>query len=112
MNQLRLRRLRNYLANRPDDSIATLVSDDQRFNFADERTFDAYAESWALIHFLLRRRPKEMRAYLKVVSAKRPGFEVDAATRLQDFKDHFGGKDGDLKKLDEAFLKYVDRLKF
>lgn len=114
VNNLRLRRMKSYLANRPPtDSIATLVSDDQRFSFADERTFDAYAESWALVHFLLKRKRKEMREYLKVVSAKRPGFEVDAETRLQEFKDHFGDKKtGDLEKLDKAFLKYVNSLKF
>ena len=108
VNQLRLQRMKHYLANhRPADSIATLVSDDQRFSFADERTFDAYAESWALVHFLLKRKPKQMREYLKVVSSKRPGFEVDAETRLKEFTEHFG----DLEKLDKAFLKYINSLR-
>lgn len=111
VNQFRLGRMRSYLSRRPKrpgDSIATLISDDQRFNFADERTFDAYAESWALVHFLLKRKRKQMREYLKVVSAKRPGFDVDAETRLKEFTDHFG----DLEKLDEKFLKYINSLKF
>ena len=106
-NQLRLRRMKRYLTNRPADSIATLVSDDQRFSFADDRTFDAYAESWALVHFLLDKKRKEMREYLKVVSSKRPGFEVDAETRLKEFTEHFG----DLKELDEKFLKYIASLR-
>ena len=107
VNQLRLRQMKRYLTKRPADSIATLVSDDQRFSFADDRTFDAYAESWALVHFLLDKRRTKMREYLKVVSRKRPGFEVDAETRLKEFTDHFG----DLEKLDKAFLKYIASLR-
>jgi len=107
VNHLRLRQLNKYLATRPKNSIQTLISDDERFNFADERTFDAYAESWALIHFLLRRKKNDFRDYLKAISTKRPGFQVDAETRLKEFTDHFG----DLEKLDRAFLKYIDTLR-
>lgn len=107
VNRLRLRRLSNYMPKRPANSIETLIADDERFNFADEKTFDAYAESWALVHFLLKRRTRKFRDYLKAISTKKPGFQIDAETRLKDFTDHFG----DLKKLDSAFLKYVRTLR-
>lgn len=106
VNNLRLRQFGKYLERRPANSIETLIANDDRFSFDGDRAFDAYAESWALIHFLLKRKKTEFREYLKAVSEKRPGFEVDEATRVKEFTDHFG----DLEKLDKAFLKYVRTL--
>jgi len=105
VNHARMRQLRKYFAARPGNSIETLISTNDRFE--GEAAFDAYAESWALMHFLLKRRTKDFRKYLKVVANKRPGFPVDAETRLKEFTDQFG----DLEKLDKAFLKYVRTLK-
>ena len=96
---------RRYISRRPANSIETLISADSRFG--GDEAFDAYAESWALVHFLVRYKTKQLRSYLKTVANKRPGFAVDAETRLKEFKDHFG----DLEKLDKAFLKYVKSLR-
>lgn len=104
VNQARMRQLKKYFAARPGNSIETLISTDDRFDGAE--AFDAYAESWALMHFLIKKRNKQFRKYLKVVANKRPGFTVDAETRLKEFTDQFG----DLKKLDKAFLKYLQTL--
>jgi hypothetical protein len=109
VNNFRLLKFREYLARRPNDSLERLISDDDRF--AGDGAFDAYAESWALVHFLLKHRRDEFCDYLKVVSKKRPGIKVDAKTRLQEFVEHFGDQKGELKKLDKAFLKYVKALK-
>ncbi len=105
VSPLRLGQLKKYLPNRPQNSLESLISSDVRF--AGEGAFDAYAESWALNHFLLKRRTREFRGYLKAVSDKQQGGEVDAATRLKEFKEHFG----DLQKLDRAFQKYIETLR-
>ncbi len=107
VNQLRLRQLGKYLPDRPANSIETLIANDDRFSFEGDTAFNAYAESWALVHFLLKRKRNEFREYLKTVSKKRPGFEVDDETRLKDFANHFG----DLQKLDKAFMKYIRTLR-
>jgi len=104
VNNVRLRQLNGFLPNRPADSLTTLISDDKRFG--GEGAFDAYAESWALVHFLLKHRRNKFCDYLKVISKKRPGIEVDPATRLAEFVKHFGP----LPKLEKAFLKYVKAL--
>ncbi len=104
VNQLRLRHLKQYLQNRPSNSLEALVASDARFG--GEGTLDAYAESWALNHFLLKRRTRDFRNYLKAVSGKQAGFPVDAETRLNEFKEHFG----DLEKLDRALQKYIRTL--
>ena len=105
VNMARMAQLKKYFQNRPANSIETLVSTDERFR--SEGALDAYAESWALMHFLLKRRKKEFRSYLQAVSAKSPGVPVDAETRLAEFTKHFK----DLQKLDKAFLKYVKTLR-
>ena len=104
INSLRLARVKAFIPNRPADSLETLVSGDSRFG--NEGAFDAYAESWALVYFLLKHRRNEFCDYLKAVSSKQPGGKVDAETRLNEFTKHFGN----LKKLDRAFLKYVNKL--
>jgi aminopeptidase N len=103
VNGLRLNQLRKYLANRPENSLQTLVSSDNRFE--GDGALEAYAESWALVHFLMKRRKKEFRAYLKAIANKRPGFPVSEETRLKEFLEHFK----DLKKLDKAFQARLPR---
>ncbi len=98
----RLAVLRQSLPGRGSNSLETLIGTDARFHGAEGPV--AYAESWALIHFLLRRKPKPFRAYLKEMSEKKVAISVDAETRLSDFKKHFGD---DMARLDREFLKFV-----
>ena len=105
VNVDRLFQFKKYLKARPSNSLQTLIETDDRCR--GEGALDAYAESWALMHFLLKRRKKDFRSYLQAVSGKSPGAPVDAETRLAEFIQHFG----DLKKLDKAFLKYVQTLR-
>eukprot|EP01048_Picozoa_sp_COSAG05_P041650 COSAG05_NODE_22040_length_267_cov_0.928571_1_plen_67_part_10 len=44
--ELRLNRFRKYLANRPGDSLRTLLATDDRLR-APDSVDDAYAEAWA-----------------------------------------------------------------
>ena len=105
VNMARMNQLKKYFQNRPSNSIETLISTDERFR--SEGALDAYAESWALMHFLLKRQKVEFRKYLQEVARKSPGVPVDAETRLAEFTEHFG----DLKELDKRFLKYIKTLR-
>lgn len=107
VNRPRLKRFKEFLnQRRTDDSIATLVSNDTRLVGA-ETAEDAYAESWALSYFLIRKQPAAYVKYLTRISSKAP---LDAATseqRLSEFQDAFG----DLKLLNADFVRYVKSLR-
>ncbi|MGD9721645.1 MAG: DUF1570 domain-containing protein [Pirellulales bacterium] len=107
VNHARLERFREYLRTRPPASLKSLVADDARLRNA--RTgLDAYAEAWALNHYLLQKRPREYLAYLTMLSEKKPLIWDDPAARLREFQEAFGE---DLSRLDADFLRHVQKLR-
>lgn len=105
-NYVRLKDLKN--AARAEDALERLVADDKRFADDQNTTLAAYAESWALAHFLINRKSKAFGAYLSYLSAKQPLQTPAPGQRLADFKKFFGE---DLGQLDKEFIDYVRRLK-
>jgi len=105
VNTVNLRRFREYLRNRPEDSLATLIRDDTRFRNPGDATA-AYAEAWALNYFLLRTKRKEYVAYLDALSAGAVMKPVDPRERVQQFQ---AAMETDLKALDRQFLQYLQR---
>lgn len=102
----RLGDFRAYLPHRPAASLKSLVVDDTRFR--DARTAGAaYAEAWAMNHFLMQRHTKEYVAYLKTVAAKPPAVVDTPEERLNQFQAALG----DLDTLDAEFLKHVESLR-
>lgn len=103
LNELRLLAFREYLRERPADSLATLIMNSDRLT--DPRTAKAaYAEAWALNYFLLRTRRKEYMKYLELLAEKPPLVDDSPEQRLADFQAAFGE---DVQKLDAAFIKYM-----
>ena len=107
VNADRLEQFREYLPQRPSDSLKSLIVDDKRIR-SPRVAAPAYAEAWALNYFLIQQRPKEFVAYLKVLQQKPPMVWDDPETRLREFRSAFGG---DLNKLDADFLRLIQRLK-
>jgi hypothetical protein len=105
INQVRLAHFRNYLPRRPADSLKSLIMTDTRIRDTRQAA-DAYAEAWALNYFLIKQRPKQFRAYLKMLSAKPPLVWDEPDERLKEFVDAFG----DLSQLDADFLRTMNRL--
>jgi hypothetical protein len=106
INYSRLDRFQENLRRRPADSLESLISTDKRFR--DTKTgLDAYAEAWALTYFLLRQKPKEYIAYLKLLSQKKPLLTDAPEKRIEEFEKIFD----DRRKLDEEFVRYMGRLK-
>jgi hypothetical protein len=102
----RLGNFREYLPNRPEASLKSLIIDDKRFR--DGRTaVSAYSEAWAMNHFLMQRNAKAYIAYLKTIAAKRPAEIPTPEERLKEFTDAFG----DLESLDADFLRHVQALR-
>jgi hypothetical protein len=106
INQSRLEHFLHYCTTRPANSLETLLRDDERFHDTRQST-DAYAEAWALTYFLLRQRPKEYVAYLRMLSQKKSLLHDQPHTRLDEFRHAFG----DLRQLDVDFLKCIGRIR-
>lgn len=107
VNRARLGRFREYLTEgRPDDSLVRLVRSEERFRDPQSAPF-AYAESWALTHYLIRRHREKFVAYLQHLAA-RPRLNWNTPQqRLAAFREAFGNN---LESLDRAFLQHVARM--
>ena len=99
VNYPRLQKLREFTAKRPVGSLQSLIIDYKRLRDPRQAS-EAYAEAWALNYFLIRQKPKEYVAYLKMLSKKEPLIWDEPAERLNEFKAAFG----DVDKLDAEFL--------
>ncbi|MFV1968806.1 MAG: DUF1570 domain-containing protein, partial [Pirellulaceae bacterium] len=102
VNRVRLAGFGRYLRTRPDDSLRTLIANDDRFRPTASAP-GAYAEAWALNYFLIRTRLKSYVSYLKDLSEKKPLLYDQPDERIQQFEARFG----DLGELDVAFLRYM-----
>ncbi|MFW6124776.1 MAG: DUF1570 domain-containing protein [Pirellulales bacterium] len=103
LNARRLDHFRRYSYRRPDDALVDLITDDERFR-NPQTVQDAYAEAWALNYFLIRARPDQYHAYLRILNDKPPMMDDTPAKRLEDFRSTFGY---DLKALDADFVRYM-----
>ena len=104
VNRRRLNAFRQGLAGRKPDSLTNLLTDDSQFQNT-ETALAAYAEAWSLSYFLIRKRPKEYRAYLELIAEKPRMIWDEPAQRRADFKQCFGA---DLDALDAEFLQYIE----
>jgi hypothetical protein len=99
----RLGQFRKYLAQRPPNSLSSLIADDSRFRNTSTGP-DAYAEAWALNYYLIRNQREAYNQYMKYLAAKPPMVYDTPADRLAAFREAFG-KDPD--SLDQDFLRYM-----
>lgn len=106
INYYNFNNLRQYLPRRPPDSLEQLLVNDDRMRQAASLT-DAYAESWGLTFFLIKKKPKQMAKYLQMLRERSPGNPSDPKERLEDFRSCFGAID----KLDKEFLLFLKQLR-
>jgi hypothetical protein len=107
INYFNLSNLRQYARIRPADSMMKLLVQDDLLRRGETSTA-AYAESWGLTYFLIKRKPKNFVEYLKLLRERLPGNPADAKQRLDDFRSCFGE---DLDKLDKEFVRFVGTLR-
>ncbi len=107
VNYFNLNNLRIYSKIRPADSLLTLLVQDDRLR-SGETTAAAYAESWGLTFFLIKRKPKQFVEYLKELRSRPPGNPSDSKQRSADFQQCFGD---DLDKLDREFVRFIGSLR-
>lgn len=108
VNGWRLAKFREFQSGgRAADSLTTLLQNEDRFR-DPEQALDAYAESWALVHFLATTRREELVRYLKQLSKRPRLIFADPQERLADIRANFGE---DLLKLDRDLAKQSARWK-
>ena len=106
LNPPRLRRFREFAQSaRGDDSLATLITSEDRFRDPEQVTA-AYDESWALTYFLIRNHRDAYTEYVSAIAAQ-PQLIWDAPEdRLAEFEAAFG----EVAELEREFADYVGRL--
>ncbi len=105
VNRVRFQQFRQYLPQRPEDSLSTLLSTDARFRDATSASA-AYAECWALCYYLIRNHPEEFAEYLKLLRQKKPMVNMSTQQRVEEFCSVFG----DLNQLDTDFLRQMRKV--
>ncbi|MDX1962240.1 MAG: DUF1570 domain-containing protein [Pirellulales bacterium] len=106
VHHARLAQFREYLPTRPGESLKTLTADNQRF-LQPKQSLAAYAEAWALNHYLLKQKPKEYAAYLATLGQKEPFLWDEPGIRHQEFTKHLG----EFSAVEKGLLAYVSKLK-
>jgi hypothetical protein len=108
VNPPRLKQFREALREgRPDDSLTSLIADDERFRDAGE-VETAYAEAWAFTHFLIKTRRDQ---YVSFLQSGRENGRLkwkSRQERLDAFEQAFGVAPAEL---DAEFLRYVGRMR-
>jgi len=107
INQGRLEQFRRTLRRRKFGAIERLIGNDDRFRNPKLAT-DAYAESWALTHFLIKTRREAYVAYLGQLAQKPRLVWDNQEARIEQFQAAFGA---DLAQLNREFLAYVEQLR-
>jgi hypothetical protein len=107
INQHNYNNLAQYLPLRTADSLALLLSDDNRLRNGETMTH-SYAEAWGLTHFLVQTRSKDFVKYLQLIREIPVGTQPSTRERLELFRSCFGE---DLTKLDRDFLRHLQRLR-
>jgi hypothetical protein len=103
VNRHRLTQFRDYLGERPPDSLRTLLEDNSRFMNLQTGT-DAYAEAWALNYYLIRNHREAYLQYMKILAAKPPVVYDTPQERLDEFERAF---ETNLDDLNKDFLRYM-----
>jgi hypothetical protein len=106
VNRNRLNQVRIYQQTRPSDSLQTLLATDDRVRDG-ETAINAYAESWALCHFLLKRYPDRFVDYLAEQAKKNPLVYDTPQQRLLEFQRHFRS----ITALDAEFQRFIEKLR-
>lgn len=99
----RLARLNAYFRQNPIAPMETIIRGDEPFNRA-ETAAESYAMAWGLTYYLVKRRPKEFKAYLEKMMLKDVETEDSPEIRIREFEECFGD---DWPKLYKELREYL-----
>ncbi len=107
VNRTNLARWRRYQKSRPSDSLATLLSVDDRYRDSSMAS-EAYGEGWALTYFLLKTKRKQYIKYLRDLSEGKPLAVKSPRQRIKDFESAMGDE---LPTIEQKFSKFMKRVR-
>ena len=87
-------------------SIQTMIKDDKLFS-NPQTALNNYALAWGMTYYLVKRRSKELAAYLKILQEKTSESDDNDEIRIKDFEDCFGS---DWNAFYKDFANYLRRL--
>jgi hypothetical protein len=87
--------------------LARLIGDDAVFDLTARSASTAYGQAWALVHYLLEKKPEPFFDYLRRTAASRRSGEAQSAERLQIFKAAFGK---DMSSFERRWRRYMASL--
>ncbi|MFQ5591617.1 MAG: DUF1570 domain-containing protein [Phycisphaerae bacterium] len=97
------------LASRRLLHLSELIAKPDAFAHAGENVVFRYAQAWSMVYYLQRTNPTGFHSYLRMVSARRPGIQADAAEELGDFTAALGPVD---RRLEDNWLRYTVKLRY
>lgn len=89
VNKMRLRQLKTMLTGDRSNFFDAIIRGDQKFR-EQEQILNSYAEAWALTYFLMKRKQKELNAYLRELNTNQLLSESSEEQRIEIFERHFG----------------------
>jgi hypothetical protein len=107
VNYSRLDRFSDNLQNNRAAPLKLMIESDELFR-KPETAVDSYAQAWAWTYYLIKWKPKQYAAYLRMVHDKPMLQEDQPQKRLADFHKFFGD---DLQALEEDFFRKMQRVK-
>jgi hypothetical protein len=109
VNQSRLESWRDLYDAGALPSVESLIKDAGMFHRSAEEMGVAYTQSWALVHYLLRRRGKQFVTYLDRIRQRTEDRAYTAEEEMQMFVEVFGKPD---KKFVEQMEKYLLKIPY
>ena len=107
VNTSRLDQLRRYLNTpRLESPIQKMIQNDDLLR-TPATALDNYALAWGVTYYLVRKRPKELAAYLTLLQTKTSDSDDDADIRIREFESCFGS---DWDAFYRDFAAYMRRL--
>ena len=104
VNRPRLDQLRRFVGRQHIESpILKMLQDDKSFS-NPATALDNYALAWGITYYLVKKKPKELVAYLKILQAKTAESDDSGEIRIRDFESCFGT---DWDTFDKGFLDYI-----
>ena len=107
VNRYRMEQLNRYLKKpQLEAPIQNIIKEDKLFNRSDT-ALESYALAWGLTYYLVKKRPKELAAYLEILQEKKSDSDDSDEIRIREFESCFGN---DWQQLYKEFFDFLRRL--
>ena len=108
INRERLNQLNRYLNKTHRESpIRNMIKNDDLFR-GEKTALDNYALAWGLTFYFVKKRPKELAAYLAILQTKTPESDDTEDIRVKEFESCFGDN---WEKFHQEFYDFLERMK-